>query len=94
LIETKWSGFTGDFLSQLNIWSFDKKNKTITSGWRTSYIENSTVTYKYINNKWISISTRSSTCDKDRTVQTIITRNLVNGEWIENKEIKKLPHDW
>lgn len=78
------------FLSGLAIWYLDKKNKIITSGWRMSYIENETEDYQLTEGKWIKIATQSSSCNADRTIQTITKRKLVNGKWIEKKEINKL----
>lgn len=76
------------FLSGLAIWSVDRKNKIIRSGGRSGYCNYSTEDYQLSNDEWIKIAEQSSICHGE--IQTITTKQLVNGTWIEKVVVNKL----
>jgi hypothetical protein len=78
------------FLSRLGIWSIDKKNKIIRSGRKSGYYNYSTEDYQLSNGEWIKIAEQLSKCNEDNTIQTITSKQLVNGTWIEKVVVNKL----
>lgn len=76
------------FLSGLTIWYVDRKNKIITSGWRTSACDHYTESFQMINGKFVKIATESQSCNSDQTKITTIHRKLVNNKWVEEKIIE------
>jgi len=76
------------FLSGLSIWYVDKKNKIITSGWRTSVCDHETEDYQLINGEFVKIASESQNCNSDKTIITTIKRKLIYNKWVEEKIIE------
>jgi len=74
------------FLSKLNIWSVDNKNKTITSGWRTGAQIYSTITYQLNKGKFIKIATEDSYRNDSNNTVIVRKRILIGNKWIEEKQ--------
>ena len=78
------------FLSGLGIYSVDTTNKIIRSGWKSGYYDYSTEDYQLTNGGWVRVAEQISTSNDSGTIQTITSKQLVNGTWVEKVVVNKL----